>query len=116
MTGDWIASGRPRVTLRPPAVRTVRPRVNLLDLSADAVADALHTPLFHHPRRVLRTHLSREFRLGNGGISKRSAFVDRVREWLLAIHVLVLVECHHGDDGVHVVRRGDRDRIDLITH
>ncbi len=49
-----------------------------------------------------------------GGLGQLAAFVERVRERLLAIDVLAGADGGHGGHGMDVVGRADADRVDVI--
>jgi hypothetical protein len=48
-----------------------------------------------------------------GGPGHRAAFVQRAGERLLAVHVLAAADRRHRGDGVDVVGRADRHRVDV---
>ena len=57
---------------------------------------------------------------GTRGLGQLAAFVQRVRQRLLAVHVLARADRRHRRDGVDVVGRADRDGVDaarfLVEH
>ncbi len=61
----------------------------------------------------LIAHLSRDARLV-GGLGQRAALVQRVRERLLAIHVLTRADRGHRGHGVNVVGRADGHGVDVV--
>ena len=54
-------------------------------------------------------------RLRRRRLRERTILMDRPRERLLAVDVLVGVEGGHRHRGVHVVRRGHRDAVDAVV-
>ena len=89
--------------------------MHLADFADHAALDHLHRPAVGGAGMHLNPHLrGQSFFLG--GEPKLPGFKDFVRQRLLAIHGLVVIEGRHRRRGVGVVRRGDDDGINGIAH
>src|SRR5262249_12478998 len=86
-------------------------QIDLADLPATNVGDGL---LHAGVAAALRADLTNPLVLA-GGRGHQRAFVNVVRRGLLALHVLAVLHRPHGHERVPVVRRGDRDDVDVLV-
>jgi hypothetical protein len=105
---------RPLDRLVPVFSRPVGPAVDLADLADRAIANQFDDP----PRAIegvpLIAHLRDDVHLA-GDFAHPSRLIDRVRERLLAIHVLAHPHGQHTGRRVVVVGSRDDDRVDIFA-
>ena len=103
--------GGPGNSLLPETAGPVGPDVDFLHGPDHSGLD----PLVREPGTLggmpLVSHLSGDTRC-TSGLRQLSTLMQRVRERLLAIHMLAGADGCHGRNGVHVIRRADGDGID----
>ena len=105
---------RPRHALRPEPERPVRPHVHFADLADGAPHDVLDGAAFPVARVTLVAHLRDDALLLGRFLLQVPRFVNRPAERLLDVDVLAGIHRVRGNDGVHVIRRRDDDRVEVL--
>ncbi len=115
--GEAIRRRRPhfrtRKALRPVAERTIRPDVDFADVADRAGHHVLDGGSSFVGRMTLIAHLRGEFRLPCA-TRELPRFAHRPAERLLHVDVLAEIHRRERDRRVHVVRRRDDDRVDVL--
>ena len=88
--------------------------MNLTHVAQRASLDQLDSAAQAGVRATLRAHLRGHFRSG-GHSANHAGFVHRMRQRLLAIHVLAQLHRHHRGGRVAVVGRADHDGVDILS-
>ena len=105
--------GGPADPLLPQLAGPVRPDVDLADASDDAGAQPFVGQAGAFGGVALVTHLRGDAGLA-GRLGHRAALGQGARQRLLAIDRLARAEGGHRGDGVDVIRRADRNRVDVL--
>ena len=108
----WRRLLRPADPLFPQQARAVGPTVDLANFADHAGLN----PFIGQPRPLggvpLIAHLRHHARVMRG-LRQRAALVERMREGLLAIHMLARPNGGHRGEGMNMIGRADRDGIDV---
>jgi hypothetical protein len=87
--------------------------VNLADVADDAAGDVFVAKARLVTRVPLVSHLRDDFPVL--GLARQvTRFLDRPAERLLHVHVLAQIHRRRRDDGVHVIRRRDDHRVEIL--
>ena len=86
--------------------------MGLANLADDPALHELHRRAVLRVGMDLRAHLRDERGIGRGDGAELTGFVDIVREGLLAVDVLAVIEGRHRRRRVGVVGGGDVDGVD----
>ena len=105
------AGGNP---LRPEAERSIRPHVDLTHVADGATANVFVAGARAVARVSLVAHLRDDAGFLLRLLRQRTRLLDRPAEGLLHVDVLVQIHGRERDDGMHVIRCRDHDRIDVL--